>query len=107
MDGDWPPSSPVGGKQEPDGSPKEEEDEVPRMHCEGETSSSSQEAAPGSYIRRFLIQAAEQKAGESGQADTPAKEPNEGESGDADSANEDDEGAPDTESGTPDSGQFA
>ena len=105
MDGDWPPSSPTGGRQDPEQCPKEEE--VSSMHCEGETESPNQEAAPGSFIRRFLGAAADQKAGESGNADTPAKKPKSGESGDADSANEEDEGAPDSESGTPDSGQFA
>ena len=105
MDGDWPPPSPAGGRQDPEQGPKEEE--VPGEHCTGETSSPSQAAAPGSYIRKFLGPPAIQDAGKSGHADSPAKEPSEGESGESGSANEDDEGAAESESGTPDSGQFA
>ena len=105
MDGDWPPPSPAGGRQDPEQGPKEEE--VPGEHCPGETSSPSQAAAPGSYIRKFLGPAANQDAGKSGQADSPAQGTSDGESGESGSANVDDEGAAESESGTPDSGQFA
>ena len=105
MDGDWPPPSPTGGRQDPAQGSKEEE--VPGEPGPGQTPSPSQTAAPGSYIRKFLGPANIPDAGKSGQADSPAQESSDGESGESGSANQDDEGAAESESGTPDSGQFA
>ena len=104
MDGDWPPPEPTGGRLDPAKGTKEE---VPGEPGPGQTSSPSETAAPGSYIRRFLGPAKSPGEGESGQAGSAAVENSEGESGESGSANEDEEVAGESESGTPDSGQFS
>ena len=105
MDRDWPPPGPTGGRLDPAKGSKEEE--VPGEPGPGQTSSPSETAAPGSYIRRFLGPAKSPAAGESGQAGSAAAESSDGESGESGSANDDEEVTGESESGTPDSGQFS
>ena len=81
--------SPVGsdGRLESDGGQQEE---VALEHVEEQASSSDQEAVPGDIIKRFLGVKEDPNEGESGPADSAltlaAVEPGKGESGVADSA---------------------